>query len=342
MAPEVLSNLNHSFCVDYYALGIIAYELMFKKRPYNGRNRREIKEQIMSQQIQIYSKFIPQGWSKESADFINKLIIRKPNRRLGYNGILEIKQHPWLKYFNWKDLYLQKINPPYSPDFYEKMNDSYYYPTHKKGLKTIERYMKIKKSQKYLNEFKLYEYYDRRKDQNIKNLIEEDNILSDNDSSQNDNVNRNNKEMKNTTSLFNTNKSRNIGNDLKKKSHLSMDDLNKMILKNTKKNNLINYVNPHMIYKVLEEKEKNGFSDEEIDSVKKQDLSRNKKSKNLKLGQTFNNVFNNPNKTRKYDLNKYDFSHKDRPKMPVDFLKQLNSKGKFSEEESTDDKPQDK
>ena len=106
-----------------------------------------------------------------------------------------------------------------------------------------------------------------------------------------------------------------------------MDDLNKMILKNTKKNNLINYVNPHMIYKVLEEKEKNGFSDEEIDSVKKQDLSRNKKSKNLKLGQTFNNVFNNPNKTRKYDLNKYDFSHKDRPKMPVDFLKQLNSKG---------------
>ena len=176
----------------------------------------------------------------------------------------------------------------------------------------------------------------------LKILIEEDNILSDNDSSQNDNVNRNNKEMKNTTSLFNTNKSRNIGNDLKKKSHLSMDDLNKMILKNTKKNNLINYINPHMIYKVLEEKEKNSFNDEEIDSVKKQDLSRNKKSKNLKLGQTFNNVFNNPNKTRKYDLNKYDVSHKDRPKMPVDFLKQLNSKGKFSEEESTDDKPQDK
>ena len=61
-----------------------------------------------------------------------------------------------------------------------------------------------------------------------------------------------------------------------------------------------------------------------MDSVKKQDLSRNKKSKNIKLGQTFNNVFNNPNKTRKYDLNKYDFSHKDTPKMPVDFLKQLN------------------
>ena len=97
-----------------------------------------------------------------------------------------------------------------------------------------------------------------------------------------------------------------------------------------------------MIYKVLEEKERNGFSDEEIDLVKQSDSKRNKKSEKLKLGQTFNNIFNNPNKTRKYDLNKYDFSQKDRPKMAVDFLKNLNEKGKFSEEQSTDDKPQDK
>jgi serine/threonine protein kinase len=208
MAPEVLCAQNHSFPVDFFAIGIMGYEFMTGKRPYLGRNRKEIKEAVFSKQAHVHRRdaFVF-GWSVDSCDFINRMIVRKPSKRLGYNGILEIKQHPWLKYFNWKDLYLQKINPPYSPDFYERMNDSYYYPTHKKGLKTIERYMKIKKSQKYLNEFKLYEYYDRRKDQNIKNLIEEDNILIDNDSSQNDNVNRNNKEMKNTTSLFNTNKS---------------------------------------------------------------------------------------------------------------------------------------
>ena len=340
MAPEVLSNLTHNFCVDYYALGIITYELMFNKRPYNGRNRREIKEQIMSHQIQIHHKNIPKDWSQESADFINKLIIRKPNRRLGYNGISDIKEHPWIKYFNWKDLYLQKINAPYLTDFYEKTDNTFFYPTDKKGLKTAERYMKIKKSQKYLYEFKLYEYYDRRKDKNIKTLIEEENILSKKEKN-----NTNNNEIINKNSIFNNNKnikSRNIGNDLKKKSYLSMDDLNKMILKNTKNNNPKKYINPHMIYKVLEEKERNGFSDEEIDSVKQSDSKRNKKSEKLKLGQTFNNVFNNPNKTRKYDLNKYDFSHKDRPKMAVDFLKNLNEKGKFSEEQSTDDKPQDK
>jgi serine/threonine protein kinase len=31
---------DHSFPVDYYAVGVIAYELMLGRRPYNGRNRK--------------------------------------------------------------------------------------------------------------------------------------------------------------------------------------------------------------------------------------------------------------------------------------------------------------
>ena len=44
---------DHSFPVDYYAVGIIAYELMLGRRPYNGRNRKEIRDQILSKQVQI-------------------------------------------------------------------------------------------------------------------------------------------------------------------------------------------------------------------------------------------------------------------------------------------------
>lgn len=40
MAPEVMCRQDHSFSVDYYAVGVIAYELMLGRRPYNGRNRR--------------------------------------------------------------------------------------------------------------------------------------------------------------------------------------------------------------------------------------------------------------------------------------------------------------
>jgi len=44
MAPEVMCRLNHSFEVDYFALGVIIYEFMLGKRPYYGRNRKEIKD----------------------------------------------------------------------------------------------------------------------------------------------------------------------------------------------------------------------------------------------------------------------------------------------------------
>lgn len=40
MAPEVMCKQDHSFPVDYYAVGVIAYEFMLAKRPYFGNNRK--------------------------------------------------------------------------------------------------------------------------------------------------------------------------------------------------------------------------------------------------------------------------------------------------------------
>jgi serine/threonine protein kinase len=47
MAPEVIFRQNHSFIADYFAVGVIAYELMLGKRPYTGRSRKEIRDAIL-------------------------------------------------------------------------------------------------------------------------------------------------------------------------------------------------------------------------------------------------------------------------------------------------------
>ena len=39
MAPEVLCKQSHSYSVDFYALGVICYELMLGSRPYSGQTR---------------------------------------------------------------------------------------------------------------------------------------------------------------------------------------------------------------------------------------------------------------------------------------------------------------
>ena len=44
LAPEVKCRQNHGPPVDYYAVGVIAYECMMGRRPYNGRSRKDIRD----------------------------------------------------------------------------------------------------------------------------------------------------------------------------------------------------------------------------------------------------------------------------------------------------------
>lgn len=115
MAPEIMWRQNHGVAVDYYALGIIAYELMIGKRPYTGKDRKEIRDNVLKEQAWIKKSMIPEGWSIEAADFINKLIQRKPANRIGLNGAEELKQHIWLKNFDWESLLEKKMEPAFYP-----------------------------------------------------------------------------------------------------------------------------------------------------------------------------------------------------------------------------------
>ena len=115
MAPEVLNRQRHGIAADYFALGVIIYEFMTGRRPYIGRNRKEVKEHIMARQAKLVKSQVPPGWSLESVDFVNKLLERKPDERLGANGPYEIKNHVWLIDFPWKQLLEKKIDAPFKP-----------------------------------------------------------------------------------------------------------------------------------------------------------------------------------------------------------------------------------
>ncbi len=115
MAPEVICRQNHSTSADYFALGVIVFEFMIGKRPYLGKTRKDIRDAILAKQVQVNRNDIPMGWSPEVIDFINGLLQRKPQNRLGANGIEEIKNHLWLKKINWNDLLHQKLISPFIP-----------------------------------------------------------------------------------------------------------------------------------------------------------------------------------------------------------------------------------
>ena len=159
MSPEVMKGQNHTHAVDYFAVGVIGYELMLGKRPYSGRSRKEIKEQMISKAAIIRPEEVPTGWSEEAVDFINKMLIRKPEKRLGYKGVAEVKGHPWLKYYPWKDLYDKKIEAPFLPEKKENYDKKYCNSIDKIGIDTKGRYEQYKMSGNYQSVFFNFTYY---------------------------------------------------------------------------------------------------------------------------------------------------------------------------------------
>ena len=159
MAPEVMNYQNHSFTADYYAIGIICYEFMMGVRPYVGENKNIIKEKILAKQVMIKNHEIPNGWSKEAADFINNLIQRKPTARLGYKGINEIKQHKWLNDINWKDLYNMKIEAPFIPPDEDNFDIQYLSREDVIDEEEQEKLEKIMLTNEYQTSFKDYLYF---------------------------------------------------------------------------------------------------------------------------------------------------------------------------------------
>lgn len=65
--------------------------------------------------MQIKKHEIPEGWSLESADFFNKCLLRKKESRLGLNGANELKQHVWLRDYDFTGLEEKKLPAPFIP-----------------------------------------------------------------------------------------------------------------------------------------------------------------------------------------------------------------------------------
>ena len=106
LSPEILSEKNQTFICDYFAVGIVLYEIIFLKRPFGGKNTHEIADNILHKNIKLKknklpSLFINSSSANDLIDFINGLLKRKSEERLGAKGIKQIIQHPWLNGIDW-------------------------------------------------------------------------------------------------------------------------------------------------------------------------------------------------------------------------------------------------
>jgi serine/threonine protein kinase len=104
--PEMLNFKTFDYNSDYYRLGSVIYYLIFKTYPYLVKLRNNIKN------IKINYKDI-KNYSKNCIDFLNKLIISDPRKRIGFKDINELKSHSWFIGYDWNNLEKKKLDSPF-------------------------------------------------------------------------------------------------------------------------------------------------------------------------------------------------------------------------------------
>ncbi len=112
MSPEVIEGKEHSYPVDYWSLGVIAYEIIVGALPFSGDTVEELFKNILSQNVE-YPDISEEDWPQETDDFVRRLLDPNPRTRLGSKSIDEIKNHPYFKGVDWNS---RDLSPPYVPE----------------------------------------------------------------------------------------------------------------------------------------------------------------------------------------------------------------------------------
>lgn len=90
LAPEMVNNDIHDSGIDLWCLGILTYEFLIGKTPFESKNRnmREAYKRINSLKYSI-----PETISSNASDFISKLLVLNPNDRM---ELAEALNHPFI------------------------------------------------------------------------------------------------------------------------------------------------------------------------------------------------------------------------------------------------------
>jgi len=196
MAPEVILGKNHSFPVDFFAIGVIGYELLLGRRPYRGKNRKEIKK-LMNDKKEILIEpedNINNKYSNNCINFINQCLKKEVEMRIGFkSGIKELKSHSWFNNFEWDKLYNKNMPTNFIPKDEKNFDQKYCENNDKISNETFERYKDYMKRNDFVRIFEGYTFFNNEVTINTleSEITRESTCAKTNKQENNENSNRN-------------------------------------------------------------------------------------------------------------------------------------------------------
>jgi len=119
IAPEILQELEYGVSVDWWALGVLMYEMMAGQPPFEADNEDDLFEAILHDDV-LY----PVWLSKEAVSILKAFMTKNPLKRLGcvqsQGGEDAIRAHPFFREIDWDALEARKVKPPFKPKIKSK------------------------------------------------------------------------------------------------------------------------------------------------------------------------------------------------------------------------------
>ena len=127
MAPEVVDKgRGYDFVADWWSLGVLCYELLTGTSPFtlagHDNSQHAVRRRVLEGRYPPLSSSFPIA----TRDFVEQLLKKDAEERLGYNGAEEIQSHAFFFKLDWADVVNRKLKPPFKPLIRNDSDYSYF------------------------------------------------------------------------------------------------------------------------------------------------------------------------------------------------------------------------
>jgi len=117
LAPETLRQQGCNRAADFWAIGILLFEMMTGYPPFHGQTHSDLYRRITAGRMRTFPRAMPE----EAQDLVKRLLKQGEGERIGVGseGIQKIRRHPFFKGFSWTAILEQRVEmvrPKVKPD----------------------------------------------------------------------------------------------------------------------------------------------------------------------------------------------------------------------------------